>query len=244
MANLLKTFKLSAILLLVLTRCALPAEIVVSTAMGIKDFIARASADFGKHRVLINAASSGKLAKQIEAGAPADVFVSASKFWMDYLEKKNLVEEVACLAGTELVLVTYRGSRLKSITSAKKIAVGDKLAPVGMYALEVLRNSGIYRKVKDRLIYAPSVRQIAVWVATGNADAGIIYYSDYIKFKDRLKLLEVFQEKLHTPVRFYIAVVKGSRAKKTALEFLKFILSKPAEEFEKFGFYKVKENGA
>ncbi len=217
-------------------------ELFVSAAMGTKEFISEVGDRFERqtgNRVIFNFSSSGKLAKQIELGAPVDVYISALKFWMDYLVEKKIVDEKSVLpfAKTKLVLVVSKDSKITSLEEARKIAIGDKLAPVGRYALETLENLGLYRKIEDRLVFAPTVRQITIWVVTGNADAGIIYYSDYLKFKDKLRLLRVFPDSLHRPIMFYIGLVSPQR--EIGKEFEKFLLSQKDEDFEKFGFFKV-----
>ncbi len=222
------------------------AELSISAAMGTRELISEIGNRFEKqtgNRVIFNFSSSGKLAKQIESGAPADVYISASKFWMDYLVKKGVVDKESALpfAKTKLVLVVPKNSKVTSLEKAEKIAVGDNLSPVGKYALETLKNLGLYEKVKERLVFAPTVRQITIWVITGNADAGIIYYSDYLKFKDKLRLIEVFPESSHRPIMFYVGLVNSSQKKNLGKKFEEFLLSQDGKEFEKFGFFKVNE---
>ncbi len=219
------------------------AQLEVSAAMGTRELVLKLGKMFEErtgNRVVFNFSSSGKLARQVESGAPADVYISASKFWMDYLIKKGIVDSVFPFAGTELVLVAPKGSKLKSLKEAERIAVGDRLAPVGMYALQTLRNLGILDEVKGKLVFAPNVRQITVWVITGNADAGIIYYSDYLKFRKRLRLVRVFPETSHDPIRFYIGLVRSSSGKKVSREFESFLLSQDEKVYSDFGFFKVK----
>ncbi len=222
------------------------AELSISAAMGTRELVSEIGNRFEKqtgNRVIFNFSSSGKLAKQIESGAPADVYISASKFWMDYLVKKGVVDKESTLpfAKTKLVLVVPKNSKVTSLENAEKIAVGDKLAPVGKYALETLKKLGLYEKVKEMLVFAPTVRQITIWVITGNADAGIVYYSDYLKFKDKLKLIEVFPENSHRPIMFYVGLVNSSQKKDLGKKFEEFLLSQDEKEFEKFGFFKVNE---
>ncbi|SMP18085.1 molybdate transport system substrate-binding protein [Desulfurobacterium pacificum] len=219
----------------------------LSAAMGTKDLInyevKQFNASHNSDKVVCNFSSSGKLATQIEAGAPADIYISASKYWMDYLLKKGFIvpDSAKPFASTDLVLVVPLNSHIGSIMEAKKIAIGNRLAPVGKYAIETLKNLGIYEKLKSRFVYAPTVRQISVWVMTGNTDAGIIYYSDYVRFKDRLKLLKVFPDNLHRPITFWIGIVRGARNASGAEKFENFILNADAEDFKKFGFKKVTE---
>jgi len=219
-------------------------ELLVSAAMGVRELLTALGKDFEKKEglpVVFNFASSGKLAGQIEGGAEVDVYISASRFWANYLKRKKLLKSVSPFAKTELVVVTYKGSEVTSLQDAETVAVGDRLAPVGKYALQSLKKLGLYSKLKNRLVYAPDVRQIAVWVATKNADAGIIYYSDYLKFKDRLKLLEILPETSHDPIRFYVGIVSSSKKKEIAEKFKEFLLSAPSNTYKRFGFSKCKE---
>jgi len=225
--------------LLLLVSPSKAGELLISAAMGVKELITAVGKDFERekgHTVIFNFASSGKLARQVEMGAGVDLYVSASKFWADYLKEKGLLKSVSPFARTDLVVVTYKGSKVTSLKEAKRIALGDSLAPVGKYALQSLKNLGLYDELKNRLVYAPDVRQITIWVATKNADAGIIYYSDYLRFKDRLKLLEVLPESSHDPVKFYVGVVSSSQKKKLAEEFKEFLLSAPSTTYKRFGF--------
>jgi len=222
------------------------AELTVSSAMGVKELVVEIGNVFEKetgNKVNFNFSSSGKLAKQIEFGAPSDVYISASEFWMDYLVKRGVIcgKSVSPFARTKLVLVAPKGSSLVSLDGAERIAIGNKLAPVGKYALETLKNLGLYERIKERLVFAPTVRQITIWVITGNADAGIIYYSDYLKFKDKLKLLRVFPESSHRPIRFYVGVICSSRNGNPALDFKRFLLFQDEKLYRKFGFFKMYE---
>ena len=223
--------------LLLLTAPAFSRELWVFCAMGIRD-LAKATAKDFKEKVVFNFSSSGKLAKQIEMGAPADLYLSANKFWVDYLKGKGLLEKdtITPVAKTELVVIAPKNSKIKGLSQAEKIAVGDRSAPVGRYALESLKRLGLYDKLKGKLVFAPNVRQVAVWVATGNADAGIVYLSDYLRFKNEVKLLEVLPESSHEPIVFYGAVVKGAKNGAAAEKFLKKLKNEPEETFEKFGF--------
>jgi molybdate transport system substrate-binding protein len=211
-------------------------EVWVFCAMGMRD-LAKDAANHFKGRVVFNFSSSGRLAKQIEEGASADVYLSANKRWVEYLKKKGLLVEssIEPVAKTQLVVIVPKDSKIKSLKEAKTIAVGDKSAPVGRYALEALKNLKLYGELKNRLVFAPNVRQVAVWVATGNADAGIVYLSDYLKFKKSVKLLKVLPEKSHSPAIFYGVAVKGGNVKE-AKAFLNTLHSLPEREMERFGF--------
>ena len=238
-----KEVKVLRLLLLIITfigQTALAGELTVSAAAGAMELIKEVGKEFSKEKgvkVYFNFSSSGRLAKQIEAGAPVDVFISASHFWSSYLEKKGLLKEVRPIAKTKLVAVAPKDSKIKSLLEAEKIAVGNKFAPVGKYAIEALKREGLYGKLKGRLIFSPTVRQITLWVASGNVDAGIIYYSDFLRYTDRLKLIKLFPPTSHSPIYFYGGCTQ--RGGELCKEFLNF-LEASEEIYPLYGFEKVK----
>ncbi|WP_456456723.1 molybdate ABC transporter substrate-binding protein [Thermovibrio sp.] len=218
-------------------------ELTVSCAAGALDLMKEIGKSYRKQtgeEVIFNFSSSGRLAKQIEAGAPVDVFISASPFWSSYLMRKGLLlkETVRPVIKTELVVITARDSKLKSINQAKTVAVGNSFAPVGKYALESLKRLNLYKELKEKLVFAPNVRAITLWVISGNADAGIVYYSTYLKFKDKLRLLEVLPENSHEPILFTVGCTL--RKPKECRKFEKFVVNQPESLLKKFGFEKVK----
>ncbi len=231
------------IITLFFTVSAFSKELTVSCAAGALDLIKEIGKRYEKEtgeKITFNFSSSGKLAKQIEAGAPVDVLISASPFWSSYLTKKGLLlkESVKPIMETELVVIAPKDSNLKSLKEAETIAVGNSFAPVGKYALESLKSLKLYEKLKEKLLFAPNVRELTLWVISGNADAGIVYYSTYLKFKDKLRLIEVLPKKSHEPIFFTAGCTKKNP--KECKEFERFILKQPESLFRKFGFEKVK----
>jgi len=231
------------IITLLSTVPVLSKELTVSCAAGALDLMREIGKSYEKQtgeEVIFNFSSSGRLAKQIEAGAPVDVFISASPFWSSYLAEKGLLlkETVRPVIKTELVVITVRDSKLKSITQAKTVAVGNSFAPVGKYAIESLKRLNLHKELKEKLVFAPNVREIILWVISGNADAGIVYYSTYLKFKDKLRLLEVLPENSHEPILFTAGCTL--RKPKECWKFERFITNQPESLFKKFGFEKVK----
>ena len=240
-------FYFTTLIVLLLSTVAYGKDLLISAAMGTKELVKTVGEEFQKEtgeRVVFNFSSSGKLINQIVAGAPSDVYISASKFWVDYGVKRGALykETVKPFAETSLVLIAPKNGKVTNLTDAKRIAVGNRLAPVGKYAVETLKNLGVYEKIKDRLVYAPTVRQVTVWVMTGNADLGLVYYSDYLKFKGKVKLVKVLPDNLHKPIMFYVACVKGGDLKECN-RFEKFLLKTDSSTYREFGFKKV-ENGS
>ncbi|RUM91675.1 MAG: molybdate ABC transporter substrate-binding protein [Thermovibrio sp.] len=213
-------------------------EVTVFAAMGAKELLKKIAGD-----EIFNFSSSGRLIKQIELGAPCDVYISASKYWIDYGIKKGLIrrETVKPFVRTKLVLIAPKDTKKDNILSGERIAVGNEFAPVGKYAVETLKNLKIYKKLKNRLVFSPTVRQITVWVMTGNVDFGIVYYSDYLLYKDRVRLVKIYPDNLHSPINFYVGCVKGGNLKE-CLEFEGKLLKMSNSTYESLGFEKV-ENG-
>jgi len=238
-------FCLSSLLALLFALSFLPfsevfgKELFVFCAAGSKELVEEVAKRFEKEKevkVIMNVSSSGVLAKQIELGANGDVFISANEYWMKYLKDKGILKTYFPFAQTKLVLVARKGSSVSSFNEAEKIAVGDRLAPVGRYALETLKKIGVYDSVKQKLVFAPTVRHITVWVITGNADLGIIYYSDFLKFKDKLKLVKIFGEDTHSPILFFVS---GITDKAESKEFVRMLMELDTKTLLKYGFFKL-----
>ena len=188
---------------------------------------------------VISYASSGVLAKQIAAGAPADLFISADEKWMDVLAKgDNLKPETRQdLLGNALVLVEPKGGSL-SLKIAKGFdlagALGDgKLAvctvsscPAGIYGKEALTKLGVYAAVEPKLAQAENVRAALLLVARGEAKLGIVYATD-ARAEPNVKVVDTFPEDSHAPIVYPIAVTKQS-ASPDAVKFETFLHSPEA----------------
>ncbi|MBV9065969.1 MAG: molybdate ABC transporter substrate-binding protein [Methylobacteriaceae bacterium] len=172
----------------------------------------------------ISYAASGALAKQIEAGAPADVFLSADVAWMDYLAEHNLIrpETRRNLLGNALVLVAPSESKAQPMQidaqtdlsallgTDGRLAMGQpKSVPAGAYAEQALTALGLWSKVKDRLAQTESVRAALIFVARGEAPLGIVYRSD-AHAEPKVKVLGTFPEASHAPIVYPIAMVAAS----------------------------------
>jgi molybdate transport system substrate-binding protein len=165
-----------------------PVEITVSAAMSLSDVFKDIGAGFQKKhpevKINFNFAASGVLEKQIEQGAPVDLFASASQEEMNVLEEKGLIIKSTRTNFTRNKLVIIAPSRLtiEELKNLDKIAIGDpKTVPAGRYAQTFLENAGIYEMSKSKLIFAENVRQVLDYVERGEVDAGFVYFSDTIK---------------------------------------------------------------
>ncbi|WP_442966791.1 molybdate ABC transporter substrate-binding protein [Rhizobium sp. C1] len=195
-------------------------------------------AETGNDVVLTYAASSA-LAKQVEAGAPADLFISADLKWMDYLAKADLIKKDSRenLLGNALVLVgpkdaakTYeitKGFDLAGALSGGRLAVGAvESVPAGIYAKQSLISLGAWDAVKDKLAEAENVRAALLLVSRGEAPLGIVYMTDS-KADAGVKVVGTFPENAHDPIIYPVAELKNAPA--LAAEFQKYLRSKKAD---------------
>ncbi len=202
--------------------------------------------------IIYNFASSGSLERQIEQGAPVDVFISAAKSKMDNLEKQELLltETRQDLLTNQIVLITPLGNNknqlklkdFKDLTSEKidKIALGEpKSVPAGKYAQEVLTSFKIADRVNNQAVYGKDVRQVLNYVATGNVDAGIVYRTD-AQVADNVEIAAIAPETSHSPVIYPIAVIKDSARPEAAVKLVEFLTTPEAKMvFEEYGFELV-----
>ena len=207
----------------------------------------------GKPKVVASYASSAVLIKQIENGAPADVFASADLQWMDYgVEKKVVKGDTRFnLLGNRLVLIAAKDSKIGNVNIAPgfdlaklagdgRIATGDvKSVPAGIYAKAALENLNIWKSVEAKLAMAENVRAALTLVARGEAPLGIVYETD-AKVEPNVKIVGAFPESSHEPVIYPVAATVT--AKPVATAYLAFLRSATAQVgFEHYGFtYLVK----
>ncbi|HTI72675.1 MAG TPA: molybdate ABC transporter substrate-binding protein [Candidatus Limnocylindria bacterium] len=196
--------------------------------------------------VTLNAAGSSTLARQIKAGAPADIFFSADEAKMDELEKAGLVLSATRTnrLGNSLVIVVPSDSTLKIASAVdllrpeiKWVAMGDPAAvPAGIYAREYLTQMGLWEAIKPKHLPMQDVRAALATVLSGNADAGFIYKSD-LKVSNKVKVAcEIAGDKA-PKIRYPVAVLKSSHDPAAAQKFLAYLFSPPAEEiFRNRGF--------
>lgn len=169
-------------------------------------------------------ASSSTLARQIEAGAPAQIFISADTKWMDYLIGKGLIATDAPLLGNALVLVAPSDSALgpRAIDSRLdwlrllghdgRLAVGDPdHVPAGIYAKEALKNLGTWNALEPRLARAEDVRGALALVERGDAPLGIVYLTD-ARGSTKVKIVGVFPANSHAPIVYPAAIIKGAES--------------------------------
>jgi molybdate transport system substrate-binding protein len=186
--------------------------------------------------------------KQIEQGAPADVFLSADVDWMDYGVKHNLIKNDSRknLLGNRLVLIAPKESKIDKVTIAPgfdlarligngRIATGDvRSVPAGLYAKAALEKLGVWSSVESKLAMAENVRAALVLVARGEAPLGIVYETD-AKVDPGVKIVGLFPEDSHPPIIYPVAMTKN--AKPDAAQYLAFLTTPEAKAvFQRYGF--------
>ena len=202
-----------------------------------------------KVQIQTSYAGSSTLAKQIEAGAPADIFISADVQWMDYLQNKQLVDSIARvnLLGNRLVLITPKDRPVKikmdknfdiNQVMQGKLCTGDtKSVPVGKYAKQSLSSLGWWEKVEPRLVETEDVRAALNFVARGECQFGIVYETDAAMSKD-VVVAGIFPETSHPPIIYPVGLLQKN---KDAVKFYQFLQSNQAKTvFKKYGFSVLK----
>jgi molybdate transport system substrate-binding protein len=238
-----------------------PPELIVfaaaSTTNAIRELAALYETRAGV-RITSSLAASSTLAKQIEAGAPADIFLSANPRWMDHLEAAGLLVDGTRhdLLGNRVVLIAPTASPLESVQinaqlnlsallgTDGRLAMGDPAhVPAGLYGRQALESLGLWLSVADRIAPMGDVRAALTMVERGETPLGIVYATD-AAISDRVKILGTFPVDTHPPVVYPIARLRESNAE-PAGAFLRFLQSSDAEAiFLKYGFEQPDSGGS
>jgi len=226
-------------------------SITMFAAASMKNAIDDINAAFTKQtgiKVVPSYAASSALMRQIEQGAPADVFASADLEWMDYGSQKKLIKDDTRvnLLGNKLVLIAPADSKLGNVAIGQgfdlatlagggRIVTGDvRAVPVGRYAKAALEKLGAWAKAEPKMAMAENVRAALTLVARGEAPLGIVYETD-AKVEPKVKIVGAFPEDSHPPITYPVALT--SYAKPEAARYLAFLRSGAAKTiFEAFGF--------
>jgi len=204
----------------------------------------------GMGKIIPSFASSSTLAKQIASGAPADVYLSANKKWMDFLEEKGAIETGSRfdLLGNRIVLIAPLESSLRAMEVNTELDLGALLGkegrlslgdpehvPAGMYGKGAMETLGLWGQVKHRLAPMKDVRAALVLVERAEAPLGQVYATDAAISK-KVRVVGTFPTESHRPIVYPVAAVAGGKGENAA-RFLEFLKSPEArEEFEKYGF--------
>ncbi len=229
-----------------------PQKVTVFAAASTTNALADIAAQFTAQtqiEVVPSFASSSTLAKQIESGAPADLFISADEKWMDYLAERNLIQPRSrtALLGNLIVLIAPADSRLPAtgITAGSpllkwledgRLVMGDPShVPAGIYGQKALENLGLWAQVKDRIAPAKDVRAALTLVERAEAPLGLVYATD-AAISSKVRVLGAFPESSHPPIVYPAALTAGHDSE-PAQKFMAFLKSAAAKSiFEKYGF--------
>lgn len=230
-------------------------NLTISVAASMQDAIADVGDLYNQAmpnvRLTYNFGSSGSLRRQIEQGAPVDIFISAAEQHMDILESQNLLlgDTRQDLLQNEVVLITAQdNTKLDQFSqlqgdNVKRIAIGDPdSVPAGKYAQEVLDSLKLSKSLENKFVFAKDVRQVLTYVETNNVEAGIVYSTD-ARISQKVKIITTAPSNSHSPVIYPVAVIKDSKQSEAAQDFIKFLMSNEAQNvFTKYGFTTVNSN--
>jgi molybdate transport system substrate-binding protein len=232
--------------------------VTVFAAASLKNALDEVDAAFSKANgasVTASYEASSSLAKQIEAGAPADVFISADLRWMDYVAERKLIkpDTRVNLLGNKLVLIAPKGAKLDHVVigpgfdiarlaSDGRIAIADvRAVPAGLYAKAALEKLGAWPAAEPKLAQAENVRATLAFVARGETPLGIVYATD-ARIEPKVKIVGVFPDGSYPEVTYPVAATADAGDKAATARYLAFLNSAAAKAiFEKYGFsYLVK----
>ena len=232
-----------------LSGCGKRNELTVSAAVSLRDPLKIIGDHFqetfpGIH-LTFNFGASGSLSRQIENGAPVDLFISAAEIYMRNLVQSGLIKPQTekDLLTNSLVLISpadgKRFSNFKDLTSpsVRKIAIGEiRSVPAGYYAKEALQELGLWNRLEEKLIYSKNALQVKTYVETGQVDAGIVYASD-AKRSQNISIGPELPAELHSPIRYSIGMVNGTEQPNNAARFIEFLTGERAKAiFSAHGF--------
>jgi molybdate transport system substrate-binding protein len=224
-------------------------EINISAAASLTDALTEIQTEYAKESnavIQFNFASSGALQKQIQEGAPCDLFISASKAHMDTLEQAGLVVEDSRkdLLGNTLTLIASKEKADKitgtdSFTSedVESISIGTpESVPAGAYAQQTFESLAIWDQVQDKLVFAKDVKQVLEYVDTGNVDCGLVYKSDALLLETGVVIGDM-PEDSHDPIVYPAALMTNAVESDAASAFYDFLQTDYAKGiFEEYGF--------
>ena len=227
-------------------------ELILSAAASMQDVLKEIAQLYTtKHpqvKLTFNFGSSGSLQRQIEQGAPVDIFISAAPQQMNDLADKELLlnQTRQDLVKNQMVLVTPKDNRAidnfddLAEKAIEQVALGEpNSVPAGKYAKEILTNLNLIEGIESKTVYGKDVRQVLNYVATGNIEAGIVYRTD-ITNTNKVKVVATAPEEIHSPAIYPIAVVKDSNHPEAAEQMLNFLFTPEAQAvFKRHGFMTI-----
>lgn len=230
-------------LFLLLPKAHASERLLVFAAASQKDALEEIGADYEticQCKVTFSFAATSTLARQVAAGAPADVFISANQAWIDWLEIKGSLttNQSTVIAGNRLVIASSTLTKDSfNILWRDRFAMADpQSVPAGIYAREALQHLGVWQKVKGKAVFAENVRVALKQIERGDLLSGITYQSD-LHGQKKLNLHYLFPKNSHTPIRYLAGIVKQSNEAKG---FIAFLTSETAQDiFSRYGFLSL-----
>lgn len=231
----------------VFTASVQAADINLSVAASLREAVTELSANFSRKnpntKFICNVGASGALAKQIENGAPADLFFSANQKWMDYLKAKNLLDEkhISVFAFNSLVFVGMPDLKVKTIkdlTTLEKVAIGSpKSVPAGEYAMAALTRAGLDKKLENKLVMARDVRECLMYAERGEVSGAFVYKTDALQMAQKVKILFEVPQELYSPVTYPVGLTLAGSKKADAAAFFDYLQTAEAKgTLTKYGF--------
>lgn len=228
-----------------------PKELTISAAASLTDAMDELKEIYEAENnveLTFNFAGSGKLAQQIQQGAPVDVFISANESWLDTLLEEGLIDadSTTDVTGNKLVLIAEKDTTLAydsfsdiNVKELSNIAVGKpESVPAGEYTQKALEAIDKWEEIEPYIVYAKDVRQVLTYVETGNAEIGFVYESDALS-SDKVEILTESNPKEHDPIIYPGGVTTETEQEEVAEDFLAFMTSEEAQEIlETYGFTK------
>lgn len=226
-------------------------ELFISAAASLTDAMDDIQEIYEKeHNITLtfNFGGSGKLAQQIQQGAPVDVFISANENWLHSLIEEKLIDSATKvdMTGNKLVLIaketsdlTYQSFAEINAKELTDVAIGKpESVPAGEYTKEALMSINKWDEVESKVVFAQDVRQVLTYVETGNAEIGFVYESDALS-SDQVTVLAEADDSMHDPIVYPAGVTTDSNYKEEAQQFLEFMTSDLAQDvLATYGFTK------
>ncbi|WP_077303123.1 molybdate ABC transporter substrate-binding protein [Virgibacillus pantothenticus] len=227
-----------------------PIELTVSAASSMMDVLMDVKEKFVAENpgidVTFNFGGTGALRKQVEQGAPIDVFFSASKQDYEQLMEEGFIDRGKELLQNQLIAIKQKEVPAQSladfIETEQKLAIGTPEAvPAGFYAQEVLKNMGVWENLQGRLVFAKDVSHVLQLVKDNAVAAGIVYSSDLHRVNG-VEVMEEIDPKLHTPISYYVAMIENgneqsAKKKEAAQQFYNYVQNETSRKlFNQFGF--------
>ena len=224
---------LISVILIFCSLSAYAGDISVSAAASLREAVTQVTVGYAKDnpgvKFQMNFGASGVLAKQIENGAPADIYFSANLEWMDYLKERKLVDEknINTLAYNTVVFVGKPGLKVASLQDTLKlerIAIGSpKSVPAGEYATQALRKAGIENQLKGKLVMARDVRECLLYADRGEVDGAFVYRTDAEDMAKSVRILFTVPQELYPRVTYPVGLTAAGSKKTDAVAFFKFL---------------------